>query len=253
MLCAEILWSSMRQALPPGERSRLLCCLMHKVVPTGAPSPRHHGRPTLTAGSMCEGQPEMRAGEPSLHVSRPPHQPSPAPHPPPHLPSPRLPPAASTYSMLRSSKTSKAGWQAAWQQRCIHFARSHVGMALQVSGAGWLPPCCCASKGARGLDSRGPAAPHHQPHCTTTAAAARAQAYQDALLDSEALHRVCIAAAADFRRVWARYGGRHAGRNLGKALKHLNTGGWAPVWSQRGRRLPGSAVCCARSCLGGPR
>lgn len=35
MLCAEILWSSMRQNLPPGERSRLLCCLMHKVVPTG--------------------------------------------------------------------------------------------------------------------------------------------------------------------------------------------------------------------------
>lgn len=50
------------------------------------------------------------------------------------------------------------------------------------------------------------------------------QAHQDALLDGEALHRVCIAAAADFRRVWARYGGRHAGRNLGKALKHLNTG-----------------------------
>lgn len=50
------------------------------------------------------------------------------------------------------------------------------------------------------------------------------QAYTDGLLDSAALHRVCIAAAADFRRVWARYGGRHAGRNLGKALKHLNTG-----------------------------
>ncbi|KAI7837292.1 hypothetical protein COHA_008906 [Chlorella ohadii] len=120
VLCAEILWSSMRQNLPPGERSRLLCCLMHKVVPT-----------------------------------------------------------ASTYSMLRSSKTSKTGWQAAWQQRGIHFAKSHVGMALQ--------------------------------------------AYTDGLLDSAALHRVCIAAAADFRRVWARYGGRHAGRNLGKALKHLNT------------------------------
>lgn len=50
------------------------------------------------------------------------------------------------------------------------------------------------------------------------------QAYTDGLLDSAALHRVCIAAAADFRRVCARYGGRHAGRNLGKALKHLNTG-----------------------------
>ena len=34
---------------------------------------------------------------------------------------------------------------------------------------------------------------------------------------------MCVAAAADFRRVWARYGGRHAGRNLGRALKHLNT------------------------------
>lgn len=45
-------------------------------------------------------------------------------------------PAASTYSMLRSSKTSKAGWQSAWQQRGIHFARSHVGMALQVCGVG---------------------------------------------------------------------------------------------------------------------
>lgn len=122
MLCAEILWSSMRQSLAPGERSRLLCCLMHKVVPTAA-----------------------------------------------------------TYSMLRSSKTSKAGWQAAWAQRGIHFARSHVGMGLQ--------------------------------------------AYQDGLLDAHALHRLCIAAAADFRRVWARYGGRHAGRNLGEALKHLNTGG----------------------------
>jgi hypothetical protein len=35
VLCAEILWSSMRQNLPAGERSRLLSCLMHKVVPTG--------------------------------------------------------------------------------------------------------------------------------------------------------------------------------------------------------------------------
>lgn len=64
--------------------------------------------------------------------------------------------------------------------------------------------------------------PLPSPHCL--------QGYQDQLLDSEALHRVCIAAAADFRRVWARYGGRHAGRNLGKALKHLNTGGWAGGW-----------------------
>ncbi|EFN58086.1 expressed protein [Chlorella variabilis] len=119
LLCAEILWSSMRQNLPPGQRSRLLACLMHKVVPTGH-----------------------------------------------------------SYSMLRSSKTVKTQWHASWQQRGIHFAKSHVGMALQ--------------------------------------------AYEDGLLTSEALHRVCIAAAADFRRVWARYGERHAGRNLGKALKHLN-------------------------------
>jgi hypothetical protein len=53
------------------------------------------------------------------------------------------------------------------------------------------------------------------------------QAHDDDLLTTEALHRVCLAAAADFRRIWARYGGRHAGRNLGKALKHLNAGGWA--------------------------
>jgi hypothetical protein len=40
LLCAEILWSSMRQNLPPGQRSRLLGCLMHKVVPTGARATR---------------------------------------------------------------------------------------------------------------------------------------------------------------------------------------------------------------------
>ena len=34
--------------------------------------------------------------------------------------------------MLRSSKTAKAGWRSAWQGRSIHFAKSHVGMALQV-------------------------------------------------------------------------------------------------------------------------
>jgi hypothetical protein len=45
LLCSEILWSSMRQNLPPGQRSRLLSCLMHKVVPTGAP--------LLLAGSCC--------------------------------------------------------------------------------------------------------------------------------------------------------------------------------------------------------
>ncbi|KAL4858667.1 Pentatricopeptide repeat-containing protein [Chlorella vulgaris] len=99
LLCSEILWSSMRQNLPPGQRSRLL-------------------------------------------------------------------------------KTVKAEWQASWLERSIFFAKSHVGMALQ--------------------------------------------AHDDNLLTTEALHRVCLAAAADFRRIWARYGGRHAGRNLGKALKHLN-------------------------------
>jgi hypothetical protein len=109
----------MRQSLGPGQRSRLLSCLMHKVVPTGV-----------------------------------------------------------TYSMLRSSKTAKSQWRASWQQRGIQFARSHVGMAVQAHEGGLLTP--------------------------------------------EALHRVCVAAAADFRRIWARYGGRHAGRNLGKALKHLN-------------------------------
>jgi len=42
------------------------------------------------------------------------------------------------------------------------------------------------------------------------------------LLDAEALHQVMASAVTDFRRVWCRYGGRHAGRNLGKAVRHLN-------------------------------
>lgn len=51
--------------------------------------------------------------------------------------------------MLRSSKSTKAGWQAAWQQRGIHFAKSHVGMALQVGWRGsltrgWLVSVCCS-------------------------------------------------------------------------------------------------------------
>ena len=75
------------------------------------------------------------------------------------------------------------------------------------------------------------------------------QAYTDGLLGSEALHRVCIAAAADFRRVWARYGGRHAGRNLGKALKHLNTGG-AGGWAACGAAVGVPGAGCA---AGAPR
>ena len=79
------------------------------------------------------------------------------------------------------------------------------------------------------------------------------QAYEDGLLTSEALHRVCIAAAADFRRVWARYGERHAGRNLGKALKHLNAGGcvgWSGwEWLEWGRGSRGSASCPCTSVV----
>ena len=57
MLCAEILWSSMRQNLPAGGRSRLLCCLMHKVVPTGGgvagvPNPQWH---TNTSQALWPG------------------------------------------------------------------------------------------------------------------------------------------------------------------------------------------------------
>lgn len=48
------------------------------------------------------------------------------------------------------------------------------------------------------------------------------RALEMGLLDSEGLHQVMATAAADFRRVWSRYGGRHAGRNLGKAARHLN-------------------------------
>ena len=194
--------------------------------------------------------------------------------------------------MLRSSKTAKAGWRSAWQGRSIHFAKSHVGMALQVracmracvrgcvraAGAArpsvlrrvtcgptsspispfpamsLFPPCIYAFVLAAPSLRSPPPYPHpyhpsihpllfgpplsppplflallpHLPllHPSSLAPPAR-QAYQDPLLDADGLSRVCIAAAADFRRVWARYGGRHAGRNLGKALKHLNSGGIA--------------------------
>lgn len=42
------------------------------------------------------------------------------------------------------------------------------------------------------------------------------------LLDAESLHRVTVAARNDFRRIFARYGERHGGRNLSKALYFLN-------------------------------
>ena len=137
--------------------------------------------------------------------------------------------------MLRSSKTSKAGWHAAWQQRGIHFSKSHVGMALQVGsgggvgGAGWggVQQGCLQLTLLPGWLPPAKLSPHHLPCCLCLTLARPPpppclQAYEEGLLDLEALHRVCIASAADFRRVWARYGGRHAGRNLGRALKHLN-------------------------------
>ena len=47
------------------------------------------------------------------------------------------------------------------------------------------------------------------------------QAFTLGLLDVAGLHRVCAAAIMDFRRIWARYSGRHAGCNLVRALGHL--------------------------------
>jgi hypothetical protein len=135
--------------------------------------------------------------------------------------------------MLRSSKTSKAGWHTAWQQRGIYFSKSHVGMALQVGGRRQLQG---VGSVLGGVQQRLPAPrlcfpaghllpdwhPDQLPCCLCPWPSPCPQAYEDQLLDLEALHRVCIASEADFRRVWARYGGRHAGRNLGRALKHLN-------------------------------
>ena len=48
------------------------------------------------------------------------------------------------------------------------------------------------------------------------------KAYHLGFLDEEALSLVISTAVVDFRRIVGRYGGRHAGRNLAKAAKHLN-------------------------------
>ncbi|KAG7672552.1 hypothetical protein KSW81_001514 [Nannochloris sp. 'desiccata'] len=85
---------------------------------------------------------------------------------------------ASTLSMLRTAKGTKADWMTSWQQRRIYFHRTHVGMA--------------------------------------------AEAFKLGLLDEEGLSLVANTAAIDFRRIYGRYGGRHAGRNLDKAARHLN-------------------------------
>lgn len=118
VLCAEVLWSSMRPGAGGGGKSRLLACLVHKVAPIAA-----------------------------------------------------------TYSMVRSKAGDKATWITAWKQRNIHLSKSHVGIAVQAFTLG--------------------------------------------LLDVQGLHRVCAAAVMDFRRIWARYSGRHAGRHLPRALAHL--------------------------------
>ena len=48
------------------------------------------------------------------------------------------------------------------------------------------------------------------------------QAYDMGLLDVESLYRIGESARQDFRRILSRYGGRHAGRRLDKAARHLN-------------------------------
>ncbi len=48
------------------------------------------------------------------------------------------------------------------------------------------------------------------------------EAFKLGLLDEERLSLVANTAAIDFRRIYGRYGGRHAGRNLDKAARHLN-------------------------------
>jgi hypothetical protein len=48
------------------------------------------------------------------------------------------------------------------------------------------------------------------------------EAFKLGLLDEEGLSLVANTAAVDFRRIYGRYGGRHAGRNLDKAARHLN-------------------------------
>jgi hypothetical protein len=48
------------------------------------------------------------------------------------------------------------------------------------------------------------------------------ESFKLGLLDEEGLSLVANTAAIDFRRIYGRYGGRHAGRNLDKAARHLN-------------------------------
>lgn len=85
---------------------------------------------------------------------------------------------ASTLSMVRTAKGTKHDWMTSWQQRCIYFHRTHVGMATE--------------------------------------------AFKLGLLDEEGLSLVANTAATDFKRIYERYGARHAGRNLDKAARHLN-------------------------------
>jgi len=48
------------------------------------------------------------------------------------------------------------------------------------------------------------------------------EAFKLGLLDEEGLSLVANTAATDFRRIYGRYGARHAGKNLDKAARHLN-------------------------------
>ncbi|KFM25986.1 Pentatricopeptide repeat-containing protein [Auxenochlorella protothecoides] len=74
-----------------------------------------------------------------------------------------------------------------WAQRDIYFLKTHVGMAAQARRVS-LP----------------------------------IQAFLMGLLDAAALHRIAKTAQTDFVRIWGRYGGRTAGRNLPRAMKRLN-------------------------------
>ncbi len=44
----------------------------------------------------------------------------------------RVVPTLETISSLRSRKSNKAAWLAAWRDQNIFFNRTHVGMAVQV-------------------------------------------------------------------------------------------------------------------------
>lgn len=44
----------------------------------------------------------------------------------------RVVPALETISSLRSRRSNKAAWLAAWRDQNIFFNRTHVGMAVQV-------------------------------------------------------------------------------------------------------------------------